>query len=141
MKIRLGFVTNSSSSSYIIAKHEECTKEDIYKAFEEMREEIYSHIGHMLTYFDGYADENCEDQKNLNQIKELWEQNKKVEVVNFFIELLIKYFDSYEGIELKPWKVIHALFSNDNEWMEDDFLYYYAWKIKGSDKFKVINDD
>ena len=144
MKVRFGFVTNSSSSSFIIAKHNECTKEDIRESFEELRDEIYDFVKNKVTYIIDRESLKWMDDEDINilkQLKVLHEESKKDEVIDLMIDHLMKYVDSFESIKLEPWKVIDAYFSNDDDMMASHFLYYYGFRIKDNERFKFICND
>jgi hypothetical protein len=116
MKIRTDFVTNSSSSSFIIAIHKDATEEDIKKELLTQQEYILSLIN---DYYCGCNDENY----NFNSI------------INDVVNTIIR--DS-NGIEIENWIVGAERYYSDNSL--EDYIIYCLGEIN-TDKFKLKGCD
>lgn len=123
MKCRNGHVTNSSSSSFIIAKHESCKREDIKTALNNMRDDIK-----MMVESDGeyiYFEDN-------DEVQYLLKKNKIEEVVNLAIDELEDrlYYFSDNGMVLDYWECSSQEFSDDDGDLLAIFLMHYGYKFK-----------
>lgn len=123
-KVRVGFVTNSSSSSFIIARKNDIKESDVVNLIiEKLSDDIKRDL------MDNYYDDEYE-------IKDLIKKKDYDEAVKLVAnELCDRLLDSYSEMDLGDWKVHAAEFGS-----EDDFysylIYDYGYKLV-SDNFKV----
>ena len=111
MKIRHDYVTNSSSSSFIIAIHKDCTTQEVRDNVGTCRKEIES----LLYMFDRAHDDSAVEQ--------------------FIEEVVEELMYHYSEMELGDWKVSAEEYSNEDEDV-GVFIYDNAWKL-GTEHFKV----
>lgn len=135
MKVRLGFVTNSSSSSFIIAVHKDCTREDIRKLFENLKTKIKKYLSDFGEYYHFF------DEKYDEKIESLLEEFELDEAAEVFIDAMTDSFFGYAYTNIDPWAIVSTVCGNGGEYVEDDFLYWYGKDIENSDKFKLIWED
>ena len=127
-KIRVGFVTNSSSSSFVIARKSDIKESDVVnliidKLSDEIKKELKS--------LDFYDLEYLNDELKVLILQKDYDKAVKL-IAN---ELCDRLLDAYSEMELGDWEVHAEEFGN-----EDDFysrlIYDYGDMIV-SDNFKV----
>lgn len=111
MKIRTDFVTNSSSSSFVIAKNNDCKIDEIIEKLQEYRKEIKN----TLMEFDIDSDE------------------KDIDI--FIQELADELYSTPEDLKLGEWTASAREYSNEDE-PQHCFIYDYGYKLS-TKNFKI----
>ena len=117
MRVRLSYVTNSSSSSFIIAKHESFKEEDIRIALNNMREDIKWLLKNYGKYIY-FNDDN---------IKHLLKQDKIEEATDLTLDELedrLYSFVNYSSLILDYWECSSQEFSDEDGDLLGLFLMY-----------------
>lgn len=111
MKIRRDYVTNSSSSSFIIAIHKDCTTQEVRDNVSKCRKDIES----LLDMYDREYDDATVEQ--------------------LIEEIVDELMSHYNTMELGDWQVSAEEYSSDSDEV-GAFIYDNAWKL-GTEHFKV----
>lgn len=124
-KLRQGFVTNSSSSSFIIARNNKCTSEEVINLIiEKLSDDIKREL-----------EDKWQVKYLSSDIKIAVLQKDYDKAVRLIAQELYHRFTSYNQMKLGDWEVYAESFSN-----EDDFygylIYEYGYKLV-SDNFKL----
>ena len=127
-KIRCGFVTNSSSSSFVIARKSDIKESDVVNL---IIDKLSDYIKKELKSLDFYDLRYLDDELKVLIIQKNYD--KAVELVAD--KLCDRLLDSYSEMDLSDWKVHAEEFGNENGFY-DNLIYSYG-NVLVSDNFKV----
>lgn len=128
MKIRLSHVTNSSSSSFVIARKSDIKESDIVNL---IIEKLSDYIKKELKSLDFYDLKYLDDKLKVLIIQKDYDKAVKL-IAN---ELCDRLLDAYSEMELGDWKVHAEEFGNEDGFY-NNLIYSYG-NILVSDNFKV----
>lgn len=129
MKCRCGHVTNSSSSSFIIARHESCKSEDIRAALNNMRDDIKK----MLEDNKGFLYFHNGDIEDLLKINDI-EQATDLAIDELTDRL---YHFSDNGLVLDYWECnAEELYDDDGDFLAIFLMYNSSKFICNTLKFR-----
>ena len=127
-KIRLSYVTNSSSSSFIIARKNNIKESDVVNL---IIDKLSDYIERELKNIDDYDLKYLDDELKVFIIQK--DYNKSVKLVAN--ELCDRLLDAYYEMELGDWEVHAEEFGNEDGFYSR-LIYDYGDKIV-SDNFKI----
>ena len=127
-KIRLSYVTNSSSSSFIIARKNNIKESDVVNL---IIDKLSDYIERELKNINDYDLKYLDDELKVFIIQKDYDKAVKL-IAN---ELCDRLLDAYSEMELGDWKVHAEEFGNEDGFY-NNLIYSYG-NILVSDNFKV----
>ena len=129
-KIRCGFVTNSSSSSYVIARKSNIKESDVVNLIiEKLSDDIKIELNGIE--YHRYIFDYLDDELKVLIIQKDYDKAIKL-IANELCDILL---DAYSEMDLGDWKVHSEEFGNEDGFY-NNLIYDYGYKII-SDNFKV----
>lgn len=129
-KVRMGFVTNSSSSSFVIARKNDIKESDVVNLIiEKLSDDIKIELNGIE--YHRYIFDYLDDELKVLIIQKDYDKAIKL-IANELCDILL---DAYSEMELEDWKVHSEEFGNEDGFY-DCLIYDYGYKLI-SDNFKV----
>lgn len=140
MKVRNSFVTNSSSSSFIIAIQENATKAELRKELENIYRQNKNRIDAFMVDFYQWMDNESENNENdydgTVRVCKL-HSDESPDFEKEFVEYLLDNMLEYRQSTLGDWTVESIECSNEDEELFRCILYDLGSIFKG-EKFKIL---
>lgn len=128
-KIRLSFVTNSSSSSFIIAKHKDCTYEEVLELVNKNKKEVKELI-------ESFGDDMYFNNEDINSEIENENIDAAIELaVEELARELFKYSDG-SSFKLDDWSLVSEEFSGEDGEFFPSAMYEFGHMLN-SEHLKV----
>lgn len=133
MKVRNDFVTNSSSSSFIIARHKDCTIDEIKTMLNKNRDNILE----LINSFEGDLD--CD---YMDEIRSAYDSNETNLAIDLAIECLAMdlIHDGWNKMQLGDWNVTSAYGSNEDGQLFGSMLYDFGHDMD-TEHVKIMRGD
>lgn len=129
-KIRVGFVTNSSSSSFVIARKNDIKESDVVNLIiDKLSDDIKRELKDIEK--DRYIFDYLDAELQIAIIRKDYNEAVKL-IANKLCDILL---DTYSEMDLGDWKVHSKEFGNEDGFY-DCLIYDYGYKLI-SDNFKV----
>ena len=134
MKIRTDYVTNSSSSSFIIAKHKDCTREEVKTMLEGMKDSVKF----LIYNLDGRID--CDHYDEIKQAYDNEEIDKAVEIAIEELTDDLLWGGYGDGLILDNWTVHSAYASSEDCQLFGSALYDFGY-LMDTEHLKLESGD
>jgi hypothetical protein len=134
MKIRSSFVTNSSSSSFIIALRSDCEEKDVANVITDTKIELF-----LKRYVEGvwFNDKEIQDILEESHYTELDNDSKRRVFEYVKSRIISELFSMKDGdLSLDTWNVSSVEASNEGEDLFDMFLYSVLGTVN-DEKIKI----
>jgi hypothetical protein len=123
MKTRIGFVSNSSSSSFVLAIRNDCTLDDIKKEILKDKKSLIDFAAEDLEYMDESED-----------FKELEDEELYIALAETISKKFLNNFKTC--INLDSWKVIALEAGSEDNPLLESYVYSYLSNLD-TDKIKI----
>lgn len=133
MKVRTDYVTNSSSSSFIIAKHKDCTIDEIKTMLYGLKDRIKE----LLYECDGEYDCN-----HMTEIKHAYDDDNMDKAIDFaIIDIADNLNKTYKyDLTLDDWNVRCTTASNEDCLLFECALYDFGY-LMDTEHLKLSSED